>query len=272
MLCSSASMNNNDFLGKRFEMLTVLEENGKNKHGKSLWWCKCDCGKETNAVASEVKSGHTKSCGCLAGIKNTHNLSGKRFGRLIVLEKSKEPYKNHIKWVCKCDCGKTKSVSSICLVSGTTKSCGCLRHDTNLRKIAHGKSRTSIYWVWSTMKGRCQNPSNKSYKHYGGRGIKVCESWSKFENFLKDMGERPSEKYSLERIDNDGDYCPENCKWATKAEQIANRRTSLSKVMELKAKSEKLEKQVALLVALCVLNKIKLPDPFSLTSKTVQLK
>lgn len=112
--------------------------------------------------------------------------------------------------------------------SGETASCGCLANDILLkRNTKHGKSYTSIYATWATMVDRCTKPGFKYYKDYGGRGISVCERWMNFEDFYADMGERPSSAYSLERIDNDGNYEPQNVKWATDMEQGANKRNNV---------------------------------------------
>ena len=95
-----------------------------------------------------------------------------------------------------------------------------------VRPITHGMSRTPEYKAWFNMKDRCFNPNTKGYPNWGGRGITVCDRWLDFENFLADMGTKPSPKHSLDRIDNDGDYCPDNCRWSTKAEQENNKRTN----------------------------------------------
>lgn len=127
-----------------------------------------------------------------------------------------------------CECGKEKEVFWGNLQSGQTKSCGC--RGTSLG----GVSRTKIHQRWRNMLQRCTNPDNVSYPHYGGRGIKVCERWMEFENFHADMGEIPEGKF-LDRIDNDGDYCPENCHWVDFKQQCRNRRSN--RILEMDGKS-----------------------------------
>lgn len=155
------------------------------------------------------------------------NLLGKVFGRLTIIErdftKKVRPY-----WFCKCGCGTIKSVATVELKSGKTKSCGCLNdEDKKARLITHGLSRTPTYVCWTNMRNRCLKSSEKSYPSYGGRGIKVCERWlNSFENFYEDMGEKPK-KLTLERIDVNGNYEKSNCKWATAKEQANNKRISI---------------------------------------------
>ena len=155
------------------------------------------------------------------------NLVGQRFGRLTVVAYAetrgkignRRPY-----WLCKCDCGNEKIVSATQLKCKHTKSCGCLsRETTGDLNRTHNMSRTHIYGIWCSMKERCNNPQCKSFKNYGGRDITVCERWLEFENFYADMGERP-EGLSLERIDNNKGYSLDNCKWATRKEQMRNSR------------------------------------------------
>lgn len=157
------------------------------------------------------------------------DLRGKRFGRLVVESHVGTRENNHIVWLCRCDCGNEKRVTASNLTCGNAASCGCLQRETRIRH-GHGSRthRTKTYRTWQSMIARCTNPRLSEWRYYGGRGITVCEHWRTFENFLADMGEKPPGR-SIDRINNDGNYEPGNCRWATKFEQSINtRRTKLT--------------------------------------------
>jgi len=150
------------------------------------------------------------------------DVSGQRFGRLVA------DRREHGKWVCLCDCGSTKAVTYGALRAGLVRSCGCLYRETRRRCSAtHGAYRRPEYSVWCNIKSRCNNPNFTDYANYGGRGISVDPAWeSSFEKFLSDMGPRPGAGYQIDRINNDGNYEPGNCRWVTCAVNTRNKRTN----------------------------------------------
>lgn len=160
---------------------------------------------------------------------NRKDLKGKRFGRLVVIEPA-ETVNGKLHWLCICDCGKEKTVASGALRGGRTKSCGCLRYEMVSRgelHKRHGMSNTRLYSIWSGIKKRCDSKDEDNYHLYGGRGITYCEEWSRFEPFRDwALSNGYSNNLTIDRIDVNGNYCPENCRWITVMGQGCNKRNN----------------------------------------------
>ncbi len=219
-----------DLYGKNFGILTVLYPNGTSSDGSVRWLCRCKCGDEKTVNGNSLRSGVTKSCGCL---KNGGfiDLTKRIFGRLKVIKLADRPKPGHYRWLCKCRCGTKCVITGHNLRHNMTKSCGCLKHDILMkRNIKHSHAKrgqpSKIYKTWAGMKGRCNDPNDSEYKNYGNRGIKVCKRWDKFENFLKDMGNPPTKTHMIDRINNNQGYSKSNCRWATAKQQQRNKRNN----------------------------------------------
>lgn len=217
-------------LGQIFDRLTVIDRAKPDRRGRAWFKCKCVCGNFKEVPASELQRKNTKSCGCLRkeiGKRSTKDINGTRFGRLVALYPTGERRNEHFVWRCLCDCGRETEVTTGSLGTGRTRSCGCLRREFPYR---HGGVGSPLYKCWTSIKARCLNPKNKSFKDHGGRGITIASEWiddfQAFRDYInQNLGPRPK-GYTLDRIENSEGYFPGNLRWAPRTVQAHNSRGS----------------------------------------------
>lgn len=247
-----SKVNFKDLTGKKFGRLTVIRRvenrprSPSGKAGNTRYECKCECGKTVVVDGGSLNSGVIKSCGCLkaeyASKLNFKDLTGQKFGRLTVIERDSRTGEC-VYWKCKCECGNEIVVPSGSLISGHTKSCGCFsRESAAIRLTKWAPDELPIIKRFHGMTTRCYNKNNPRYPNYGGRGIVVCDEWlkdpRKFVDWAKSHGFR--QDLSIDRIDVNGPYSPDNCRWADIYTQASNKQRSssiqISKVKHLISK------------------------------------
>ncbi len=215
-----------DITGMRSGKLVAVKRVGTDKHKNALWLCRCDCGNEKITTCNNIRRKNLLSCGCMSW----NDIAGKRFGRLTVIERYGVNNHRNITWKCICDCGNVVIEDGSSLRSGHTKSCGCLMTEiVSAQFKKHGGSKSRLYVVWGGMIARCTNPSHTAYKNYGGRGISVCDEWkndfAKFQKWAYENGYDENAKThvcTIDRINNDGNYGPNNCRWVDMKTQCNN--------------------------------------------------
>lgn len=218
-----------DLTGQRFGKLVVISRTLNGSYRGTFWLCQCDCGNKTITSSSKLKSGHTQSCGCLQR-ERTHSacykdLTGQIFGRLTVMHRVSLSKSGKSRFQCQCSCGNTIIVEGHNLISGATQSCGCIRKEKARRlKLSHGMAGTRLYRCWRNMHDRCLNPKNKEFSNYGARGISICKEWSDFSVFYRwAVSNGYRDDLTIDRIDVNQGYSPQNCRWTNAYNQSRNR-------------------------------------------------
>lgn len=222
-----------DITGQKYGLLTAVESVGKGAHSCYNWLVQCECGKQRIVSMGHLRSGNVKSCGCLLKASFI-DITGQRFGRLTAVRQLTDgSRKRKAKWLFQCDCGKEVVSTANAVHTGNTQSCGCLKSEKALSRcmdyiglaqaacITHGRTGSRIYKIYKGMKQRCYNDKNPNYKYYGGKGVMMCAEWMNDPTRFFDwaLANGYTDKLTIDRIDSDGDYCPDNCRFITQSEQ-----------------------------------------------------